>query len=130
MEAALAVHEKWQLAGRDLVRAVACGVGEGELPDDRGESVMGRAHGVDQAVARGVLVVVEVALRALALGPWIQRIDEHAGDGAWPRDLDAGTLEVVRHGRHLPVPRGGGRRRRRARQRPLLEGAPEHGVSL
>src|SRR5215467_15660707 len=99
MEAALAVHEEGQLAGRDLVRAIACGVGEGELSVHRGEAVMGGAHGVDQAMARGVLVVVEVTLRALALGPRIERIDEHAGDGAWPGDLDAGTLEVVRHGR-------------------------------
>src|SRR5262249_57415974 len=109
VEAALAVHEKGQLAGGDLVGAVAGGVGEGELPVHRGESVVGGAYRVDQPVARRVFVVVEVALGALAFRPRVERVDEHAGDRAGAGDLDAGAPKIVGHGRHLPIPRGGGR---------------------
>ena len=103
LEPSLAMHEEGQLAGGDPVLASALAVAEGQLAVHRGEPVVGGAHGVDQPMPGGVLVVVEVALRPLAFRPGIQGIDEHAGDRARTRDLDARLAQVGRHRRHLPT---------------------------
>jgi hypothetical protein len=74
---ALAVHEERQLALGDLVLAIALGVAEVEL------ALYGRHPVVRErtvSISRWppeVLVVVEVALGALALGPGVERVDEH-----------------------------------------------------
>src|SRR2546428_843113 len=115
MQPALAVHEERQIAVGDLVVAVPLAVDEGELPVHRGQSIVRGAHGVDQPMAARVLVVVQIAGGALALGPGVQRVDEHGGDRARPRDLDAGLLEIVGHRRNPPRPGVGLADRRTAR---------------
>src|SRR5207247_5890282 len=65
-----------------------------------------------------------------ARGPGSQRVDEPARDRAGSGDLDARTREIIGNRRHLPVARGGRGSRLRARERPLLERAPEHGIAL
>ena len=103
VDAALAVHEEGELAGLDLVLALAplVEVLQGAL--DGGEPVAGGGDGVDEAVAGGVLVVVQVALGADASGTGVEGVDEHVGDGDGAGDLDAGPPQVLGDGRDLPV---------------------------
>ena len=130
VQAALAVHEERQLAVGDPVLAIALAVDEAKLAVHRGQTVVAGAHGVDEPVAGRVLVVVEIALRPLALGTGIQGIDEHARDRAWPRDLDARRPKILGHRRHLPVAGRASARRRRPRHDPLLQRPPQHPVAL
>src|SRR5207249_2208102 len=87
VEPALAVHEERELSRRDPVALAALAILERELAVDRGETVVRGADRVDEPVAARILVVVQVALGALALGPGIERVDEHGRDRARARDL-------------------------------------------
>ncbi len=60
-------------------------------------------HRVDEAVAGGIFVVVQVSFGALPFGPGVEGIDEHAGDRAWARDFDAGFFQIIGHRRNPPV---------------------------
>ena len=119
VDAALAVHEERQLALGDLVLALALDVTEVELALHRGHPVVGRAHGVDQPVTARVLVVVQIAVGALAFRPGVERVDEHGGDRARPRDLDARASA----GRPAPAGPSSCRRRRRRGGRGARPGA-------
>ena len=130
VQAALAVHEERQLAGRDAVLPIPLAVHVLQLVVHRGEPIVAGAHRVDQAMPRRVLVVVEIALGALPFRPRVERVDEHAGDRARARDLDAGRGQVLRHRRHLPVGRGGRARGQRLGQPALPERAHEPLVAL
>ena len=103
VQPSLAVHEEWQLAVLNRVVAASRLVVVLQRPVDRSEPIAGRRNGVDQAVTRRVFIVVEVADRALTLRAGIQRVDEHVGDRRRPRDLDAGTPQVLRDGRNAPI---------------------------
>jgi hypothetical protein len=109
VQAPLAVHEEGQLAGRDPVLPVAGGVAKVQLALHGRHPVVGGRHGIHQPVAARILVVVEIALRALTFRPGVQRVDEHRGNGARTGDLDAGFEEVRRDGRDPPVTGGGTR---------------------
>jgi len=104
VEPALAVHEERELSRRDPVAFAALAILERELAVDRGETVVRGADRVDEPVAARILVVVQVALGALALGPGIERVDEHGRDRARARDLDPGLPELVGNRRNAPVP--------------------------
>ena len=103
VQPSLAVHEERQLAVLDRVVASSRLVVVLQRPVNRSEPVAGSRHGVDQPVARRVFVVVQVADRALTLRAGIQRVDEHVGDRRRPRDLDAGTSQVLRDWGYAPV---------------------------
>src|SRR5207253_9700522 len=103
VEPALAVREERELSRRDPVAFAALAILERELAVDRGETVVRGADRVDEPVAARILVVVQIALGALALGPGIERVDEHGRDRARARDLDPGLPELVGNRRNAPV---------------------------
>ena len=103
VEAALAVHEEGDVALADAVLAVAGGVGVREGALHGVSPVDGGLQRVLQPVASRVLVVVQVALGAGAVGAGVQGIDEHGGHVDGPGDLDARQPQLLRNGGHLPV---------------------------
>ena len=102
VESSLAVHEERQLTVLDGVVAAPCLVAELQGSLDCAEPITSGGHGVDQAVAGRVFVVVEVADCALTLRAGVDRVDEHVGHRRRPSYLDSGATEVLWHGRDAP----------------------------
>ena len=126
VQPSLAVHEERQLAVLDRVVPSPRFVAVLQGPLNRSKPIAGSRHGVDQSMARRVFVVVEVADGALALRAGIQRVDEHVGDGGRAGDLDAGTSQVLRHGRYAPVGSVNLRDGRVRRHDAVFKGAAQH----
>ena len=114
VQAALAVHEEGERAVLHGVVAAAGLVAVRQAARDGEHPVVGGPHRVDEPVPRRVLVVVQVALCADAVGAGVEGVDEHGGDGGGAGDLNARLAELGRHGGHAPRLRGvaGGRGRR------------------
>ena len=121
VEAALAVHEEGDLAVLDGVVASGRPVGELQGALDRREPVPRRRQGVDEPVAPGVLVVVQVALGARPVGTGVEGVDEHVRYRCRAGDLYAGASQVLGKRRRLPVEGRRVRRRQMAGQDAVLQ---------
>ena len=126
MQAALTVHEERQVAFGQAILAAAAGVGKGQRAFHRRQAVPCCGQGIDQPVAGGVFVIVQVAGGTRALGPRVQRVDEHVGDGGGPRDFDAGAFQLLGDRRHLPIAGVGVRHRGMGGQHAVFQSAAQH----
>ena len=125
MKTALAVHEERQIAGLDFVLSLPGRVEVSQRVIHRSTPIQGGSYGVGQAVPGRILVVVQVAFRAFALGSRIQRVDEHRGDRRGAGYFDSWLAEFGGNFRHVPL---GIVRRTRIRM-PRHAAAPQRGVN-
>ena len=103
VKSALPVHEEGQRAVLHGIVAIPRFIVVRESAFNGVEPVEGCLDGVYQPVPCRVLIVVQVALSAGAIGAGVEGVDEHAGDGNGARDLDARLPKLLGYRWHLPV---------------------------